>query len=167
MRAAQGAQARSPIISESIAELIETSHAYGVHPMWYQYGSRLHGCRACDGVGQLPTADRDLRNCSTNIFVLVEQVVPLTEDKPTDASESERGGLVARPSGERFAQSEHSPDKTGRSFLPTPALFIHRPHGYFSLRPPIQRRKWLIHQQDFQLGEQGTANADALTLAAG
>jgi hypothetical protein len=29
-----------------------------------------------------------------------------------------------------------------------------------SLRPPIQRRKWLIHQQDFRLGEQGTANAE-------
>src|SRR5215469_17983819 len=36
-----------------------------------------------------------------------------------------------------------------------------------SLRSPIQRRKWLIHQQDFRLGEQGTANAHALTLAAG
>src|SRR6266567_8654892 len=45
MRTAQGAQARSrssPIISESIAELIETSHAYGLHPIRCQYGSRLH-----------------------------------------------------------------------------------------------------------------------------
>jgi len=37
----------------------------------------------------------------------------------------------------------------------------------FPLRPPIQRRKWLIHRQDFRLGEQGTANADELTLPAG
>jgi hypothetical protein len=36
-----------------------------------------------------------------------------------------------------------------------------------SLRPPVQRRKWFIHQQNFRLGEQGTANADALTLAPG
>jgi hypothetical protein len=87
MRAAQGAQARnrsSPIISESIVELIETSHAYGLHPIWYQYGSRLHGRRGCDGVGELRSADRDLRHCSTNIFALVEQVVPLTEDNPLD-----------------------------------------------------------------------------------
>jgi len=64
MRTAQGAQARSrssPIISESIAELIETSHAYGLHPIRCQYGSRLHGRRACDGVGELRSADRDPR----------------------------------------------------------------------------------------------------------
>jgi hypothetical protein len=79
MRAAQDAQARnrsSPIISESIAELIETGHAYALHPIRYQYGSGLHGRRARDGVGELPSADRDLRNCSTNIFALVEQAVP-------------------------------------------------------------------------------------------
>jgi hypothetical protein len=90
MRAAQGARARnrsSPIISESIAELIETGHAYGLHPIEYQYGSGSR--RACDGVGELPSVDRDLRNCSTNIFALVEQVGPLTEDSPwTDAPES-------------------------------------------------------------------------------
>jgi len=64
MRTAQGAQARSrssPIISESIAEPIETSHAYGLHPIRCQYGSRLHGRRACDGVGELRSADRDPR----------------------------------------------------------------------------------------------------------
>jgi hypothetical protein len=85
MRAAQDAQARnrsSPIINESIAELVETGRAYGLHPIRYQYGSGFHGRRACDGVGELPSADRDLRKCSTNIFALVEQVVPLTEDTP-------------------------------------------------------------------------------------
>src|SRR5207237_2388320 len=53
--------AQSPIISESIAELIETSHAYGLHPIRCQYGSRLHGRRACDGVGELRSAERDPR----------------------------------------------------------------------------------------------------------
>ena len=33
------------------------------------------------------------------------------------------------------------------------------------LRPAVQRRKRLIHQQDLRLSQQGAANADALTLA--
>ena len=33
------------------------------------------------------------------------------------------------------------------------------------LRPAVQRRKRLIHQQDLRLRQQGAANADALTLA--
>ena len=33
------------------------------------------------------------------------------------------------------------------------------------LRPAVQRRKRLIHQQDLRLSKQGAANADALTLA--
>ena len=37
----------------------------------------------------------------------------------------------------------------------------------FRLRPAVQRRKRLIHQQDPRLREQGAANADALTLSSG
>jgi hypothetical protein len=103
MRAAQDAQAgnrSSPVINESIAELVETCRAYGLHPVRYQYGSGLQGHRACDGVRELPSADRDLRKCLTNIFALVEQVVPLTEDNPwTDDHESERGCPAGGPPG--------------------------------------------------------------------
>ena len=35
------------------------------------------------------------------------------------------------------------------------------------LRPAVQRRKRLIHQQDLRLSKQGAANADALSLASG
>src|SRR5580700_5793851 len=35
------------------------------------------------------------------------------------------------------------------------------------LRPAVQRRKRLIHQQDLRLSKQGAANADALALASG
>src|SRR5262249_50052317 len=51
----------APIVSESIAERIERSHAYDRHPIRCQYGAHLHGRRACDGVGELRSADRDPR----------------------------------------------------------------------------------------------------------
>ncbi len=35
----------------------------------------------------------------------------------------------------------------------------------FRLRLAVQRRKWLIHQQELRLSEQGAAKANALTLA--
>jgi hypothetical protein len=128
MRAAQGAQARnrsSPIVIELVAELIETSHAFGLHPIRRQYGLRLHGRRACDGVGEYAERRSRPAKLLDEYFCSRRTGGPLTEDDNpwTDAPKSECG-LAARPSEERFAQSEHSPDNARRS-----ALFIHGPHG--------------------------------------
>src|SRR5262245_7989964 len=54
------------IISESIAEIIERNYAYDLHPIRCQYGAHLHGRRACDGIGELRSTDRDPRASRKN-----------------------------------------------------------------------------------------------------
>ena len=77
----------APITSESIAEIIERSYDYDLHPIRCQYGAHLHGRRACDGVRELRSADCDSRasrKVLDEYFALVEQAIPLTEDNPLD-----------------------------------------------------------------------------------
>src|SRR5262249_46951171 len=51
----------APIIGGSIAERIERGHAYDLHPIRCQHGTHLHGRRACNGVGELRSADHHTR----------------------------------------------------------------------------------------------------------
>src|SRR6516165_1844069 len=90
MRAAQGAQARSrsnDILGQSIAERIERSHAYDLHPIRCQYGAHLHGAElamASVNCGAPIVTRAQAENMLDEYFALAEQAIPLTEDNPLD-----------------------------------------------------------------------------------
>ena len=90
MREAQGSQAKSrpsPIISESIAEPIERSYAYDLHPIRCQYGAHLHGAElamASVNCGAPIVTRAQAENLLDEYFALVEQAIPSTEDNPLD-----------------------------------------------------------------------------------
>src|SRR6516165_3897923 len=90
MRPAQGAQARSrsnDFLGQSIAERIERSHAYDLHPIRCQYGAHLHGAElamASVNCGAPIVTRAQAENMLDEYFALAEQAIPLTEDNPLD-----------------------------------------------------------------------------------
>jgi len=90
MRVAQDGQARScsnDILGQSIAERIERSHAYDLHPIRCQYGAHLHGAElamASVNCGAPIVTRAQAENLLDEYFALVEQAIPSTEDNPLD-----------------------------------------------------------------------------------
>ena len=129
--------AQVPVISESIAELIETSH--GLHPIRCQFGSRLHGRRACNGVGEFRSADGDpraSRETARRIFCSRRTGGPLDREQlPGPALLNPSAASAARLSGKRFALREHLPcSRSAASFGAQPAQLSHRDKPKFTGR---------------------------------